>query len=242
MKIGIITDIHANLEALELVLSKLRECDEIICLGDLCHFGSDVNNCFELIKKTKNLSMVKGNHDVYYINRVEDKTIENMSSDLVQYIDYMKNNTSKEVYLYLKKLPYIITRKIGEKVLAFTHFGWENENETKKVGLLPLSNENLIETFSGIDSDYIFFGHTHIPQESKLFFGDKEKTYINVGPLGTPGRDNNVASYGIIEIIEGSSVNVMRFETPYDVQKTINKISSLDTEYKSVILKKFFIS
>ena len=39
MKIGIFTDIHSNKEALEIALEALSDCNEIICLGDLCHFG-----------------------------------------------------------------------------------------------------------------------------------------------------------------------------------------------------------
>ena len=50
MKIGIISDIHSNSEALNSVLENIKEVDEFICLGDIVGYGADPNCCIEKIK------------------------------------------------------------------------------------------------------------------------------------------------------------------------------------------------
>ena len=64
MKLAIISDIHANLEALQTVLSHARgqKIKEIICLGDVIGYGANPNECAEMIKMLCKAT-VAGNHD-----------------------------------------------------------------------------------------------------------------------------------------------------------------------------------
>jgi predicted phosphodiesterase len=66
MKIGLVSDIHGNHEALKAVLSELDRIgvDEIYCLGDVVGYYSQVNEvCDELI--ARDVRCVMGNHDWY---------------------------------------------------------------------------------------------------------------------------------------------------------------------------------
>jgi predicted phosphodiesterase len=63
MKNLVISDIHANLEALMSVLEKSGKFDAVWCLGDIVGYGPDPNDCINLIKTLPNLSCVLGNHD-----------------------------------------------------------------------------------------------------------------------------------------------------------------------------------
>ncbi|MFP4655638.1 MAG: metallophosphoesterase family protein [Methanohalobium sp.] len=60
MKLLIISDIHGNKEALDVVLD--TPYDEIICLGDLVDYGPSPHECIELVQQ-KNIPTIKGNHD-----------------------------------------------------------------------------------------------------------------------------------------------------------------------------------
>ena len=53
MRYAIISDIHANLEALERSLGAIDEVgvDEILCLGDIVGYGANPNECVDLIRK-----------------------------------------------------------------------------------------------------------------------------------------------------------------------------------------------
>ena len=62
MKIGIISDIHGNLDALESLLSALKQenCDKIFCLGDLAMAGPEPNKTVDFIRELiKNSDFIK---------------------------------------------------------------------------------------------------------------------------------------------------------------------------------------
>lgn len=69
MKIGIISDIHSNSEALNSVLENIKEIDEFICLGDIVGYGADPNYCIEKIKGL-NCRCIGGNHDFAITGKV----------------------------------------------------------------------------------------------------------------------------------------------------------------------------
>lgn len=62
-RILVISDIHANLTALEAVLADAGEVDETWCLGDLVGYGPDPNECIERVRSIPRLTCLMGNHD-----------------------------------------------------------------------------------------------------------------------------------------------------------------------------------
>lgn len=64
MRYAIISDIHGNLQALEVVLEDMRrnKPDRIICLGDLVGYGANPNEVIVLVREVADL-VVAGNHD-----------------------------------------------------------------------------------------------------------------------------------------------------------------------------------
>ncbi len=61
---AVISDVHANLEALEAVLKELEreKVDKIFFLGDAVGYGPNPNECIELLKQKADI-MIAGNHD-----------------------------------------------------------------------------------------------------------------------------------------------------------------------------------
>src|SRR3569623_1464293 len=66
MKYAIIADIHANLEALQVVLDDIQKqkCTHIACLGDVVCYNANPKECLDIIRQM-NIPCVKGNHDEY---------------------------------------------------------------------------------------------------------------------------------------------------------------------------------
>ncbi|HQK04844.1 MAG TPA: metallophosphoesterase family protein, partial [Anaerolineaceae bacterium] len=63
MKILVISDVHANLTALEAVLADAGNNYEVVwCLGDLVGYGPDGNQCVQRIRELPNLLCIRGNH------------------------------------------------------------------------------------------------------------------------------------------------------------------------------------
>src|ERR1051326_3951852 len=66
MKFAIIADIHANLEALQVVLedTKAQKCTHYACLGDVVGYNANPKECLEIVR-SMGMPCVKGNHDEY---------------------------------------------------------------------------------------------------------------------------------------------------------------------------------
>ena len=63
MRYLIVSDIHANLEALESTLSAAGEWDAALVLGDLVGYGADPNAVIERVLTLPNATIIRGNHD-----------------------------------------------------------------------------------------------------------------------------------------------------------------------------------
>ena len=66
MRTALLTDIHANVQALTAVLIDVSDCgiDDIVCLGDIVGYGADPGPCVDMIRAVAGWC-VKGNHDHY---------------------------------------------------------------------------------------------------------------------------------------------------------------------------------
>ena len=70
MRILVISDIHANVTALEAVLEQAGAVDETWCLGDMVGYGPDPNAVVERMRDIPNLTCLLGNHDVAVIGKI----------------------------------------------------------------------------------------------------------------------------------------------------------------------------
>ena len=77
-RVLVISDVHANLTALEAVLADAGKVDEVWCLGDIAGYGPDPNECIERIQALPNLTCMMGNHDYAAIG---DMALETFNID-----------------------------------------------------------------------------------------------------------------------------------------------------------------
>lgn len=222
MKIGIITDIHNNLTALESVLAELENtCDCIICSGDIIGIGPYPEETVQRMIQIKNLIAVRGNHERYLLEGMPKKypNEEHMGIAEMKYHKWEHKQLSKSSVKFLKSLPYRIELEIEGKRIAVMHYAMNDENRYIKYRLFNPSEEDLVNTFNSVDADIIIYGHEHNRNICKF-----EKLYINVGSLGCPAKDKNIARYGILEITD-EKVNIEAKELKYDSQSVVDKIN-----------------
>ena len=236
MKIGIITDIHNNLIALETVLAKLENfCDLIICSGDIIGIGPFPEETVQRIIQISNLIAVRGNHERYLLEGMPDKipNEEQMDIEEMKHHNWEYNQLSKVSIEFLKGLPYIQKLNIEGKRIAVLHYAMDKENRYIRFKMNP-NKEDLNYIFDSIDADIIIYGHEHNRNICK-----SEKLYINVGSLGCPAKDKNLARYGVLEITDGS-VNIEAKELIYDSQTVVDKINEYNYPASNEIKKFFF--
>ena len=101
-RIALISDVHANLPALEAVLAAIGEqgVDGIWCLGDLVGYGAQPNECVDLTARSVELCLI-GNHDLVAIDRLD---ITDFSPNAAAAAEWTKGQLSAEAREYLEKI------------------------------------------------------------------------------------------------------------------------------------------
>ncbi len=219
MKIGIITDIHNNVIALESVLAEIEaSCDCIICSGDIIGIGPYPEETVQRMMKIKNLIAVRGNHERYLLEGISRETAKSdgISDSEKKHHKWEHKRLSKESIAFLKALPYKKEIEIDGKRISILHYAMDDQN---KYSRFKLSDEELKYIFKAVDPDIIIYGHNHSRNICK-----SDKFYINVGSLGCPAQDKNIARYGILEI-SNDKVHFESKELIYNVQFVIDKMN-----------------
>ena len=72
MRLGIFSDVHANIEAMSAVIDAYQSesIDEYYCLGDVVGYGASPNECADIIRETVVLTIL-GNHDAAVAGRMD---------------------------------------------------------------------------------------------------------------------------------------------------------------------------
>src|SRR6058998_2296926 len=103
MRFAILSDIHANLEALEAVLADARghRCTHFICLGDVVGYNANPRECLDLVRQL-DCPVVKGNHDEEVTLSASSEHFNELAERAIQWTRDTLTDPDKE---WLRKLP-----------------------------------------------------------------------------------------------------------------------------------------
>ena len=201
MKLGIITDIHNNLLALKTVFEyfEKQHCDKIICCGDLIGIGPYPEETVQFISKLPNLIAVRGKHDDYLVKGMPTviPNEEGMEYGEIQHHQWEHSLLSESSVNFLKKLPARQDILIENHKISVMHYCTDQEGKYVKYVSNP-SEQDAEIMMADIDSEIVIVGHDHKRTIQKT----ENKWYINVGSLGCPGTDINIARAGILTFTE----------------------------------------
>jgi putative phosphoesterase len=223
MKILIISDIHANIEALEAIR---EDYDYLFCLGDLVDYGPSPRECIDFIKKNAH-AVVRGNHDNAVAFRVDCQCSKAYRPMSVKTRELMWKILSEEEILYLKALPLNRSLKLDGAKFFLTH-ATPTDNLFKY--MQPDSPDYLWQQeLEGVDADFLLLGHTHISMIKRI----GETTIINPGSVGQLKDIPARASYALWN---DGEAEIKR--APYDMNKTMREIRStlLDDHIKNTLI------
>lgn len=222
MKIAVISDIHANLEALEVCLSEISElkADKLICLGDLVDYCAQPNECIELVKQNADVVLM-GNHDEAQFNFEQAEGFNDYA-----YISsvHTRSVIKPEYVKYLKTLPYTYSLEN----LLFVHASPRYPELYRYV----LSSSSAKSEFSSFSEKVCFIGHSHRPvifaeNNSNVYEAETVNDYgntryiINVGSVGQPRDGNPKLSFGFIDTENFKYIN---YRLEYPVKNAYKKI------------------
>ena len=237
MLFGIMTDIHNNAAALRAVLDRLQQmhCDRIICCGDIIGIGPCPEETVREMIHIPGLISVRGNHEKYLLEGMpaDYPNEENMSYGEMEHHKWEHRLLSAESVAFLQSLPYRIDFACEGFTVSVMHSCMDREGHFAGSVRDPDSAE-LMTMFAGADSDIILYGHDHTRNICK---GDK--IYINVGSLGCPSRDRNIARAGVLKIEEGS-VTIEPVDVSYDADDVVRQIETMKYPDADNILRYFY--
>jgi diadenosine tetraphosphatase ApaH/serine/threonine PP2A family protein phosphatase len=216
MRVAILSDIHANLPALEVVLKRVEDLhvDQIYCLGDIVGYGPFPNECVELIRKHSPF-VVKGNHDS---GLLDETPIEYFSENARIALEWTRTQIGEEQREYLRGLP----ASVVTEPLTFVHASPYDPLEWRYV----FTARDADEAFQAFTTRICFVGHTHVPivigeDYSVNKFRKGKRFIINVGSVGQPRDGQPESAFGVFDT-DADSYELQR--TPYDVKKTVQAI------------------
>ncbi len=186
-RIGIISDIHAHLEGLNLALAFLEEqaVDEIWCAGDLVDRGEDGNDVVQRIRYAQ-IPTVQGNHD-YTARRTQeqfkhDMTMMEFLEEYPDVSDHTKHmlfsfELSEINLTYLDYLPPSLKFERGDLVIEMTHASTFD----RVTYIYPTSRRDILnQTIDSSIADLVILGHTHRPMK---IYRDGVLRVINSGSV-----------------------------------------------------------
>ena len=237
MKFGIITDIHNNVTALRAVMKELNraECEKIVCCGDIIGIGPYPEETVQYMMRIPDLIAVRGNHETYLLEGMPDKypNGENMSFGEIEHHKWEHQQLSSESIAFLSGLPYQINTIFDGLSVSVLHSCMDRAGHFSGSVRDP-SESDLRNMFADIESQIVLYGHDH---SRKICIGDK--CYINVGSLGCPSQERNIARAGIASIEDGR-ISVDAIDVVYDVNEIICQIDKLKYPDAENIKKYFF--
>lgn len=214
MRLALISDIHANLEALQATLADIaaRGVDRIVCLGDIVGYNANPAACIALIRAA-NALCVAGNHDLAVCGRIPSK---NFPATAARAIAWTHRHLSWDDLLFLAGLPL---KAHVEGGLVAVHGALHPQTECATVRLD--SDERRLQSFYALIADpsqaHIgAFGHTHqvgiyefrgggaaaLQGEQTVKLRDDGYYLINPGSVGQPRSKDKRASYMVLDVAQ----------------------------------------
>ncbi len=229
MRYAVLSDVHGNLEALEIVLADVRRGrpDVCLCLGDTVGYGPDPNECAERIRGLAG-PVIAGNHDLAAIGALDISVFTPLARTA---IEWTIGVVSEDTRRWLVTLP---DRLVVDDFLAV--HGSPRDPFEEYILDLPTS----LAIFSEHAFSLCLVGHSHVPgtfileadgtvSARALPVGESvplarsSRYIVNVGSVGQPRDGDPRASYLLLDT-ETRTVTLRRL--PYPIAATQAKMTA----------------
>jgi diadenosine tetraphosphatase ApaH/serine/threonine PP2A family protein phosphatase len=225
VRIALISDIHANSEALDRVLLEIAECkvDGIMCLGDIVGYNADPNACVDVVKQSSIPSLL-GNHDAVACGLEEALGFNVLAREVA---GWTRNQLTDENRIFLREL-------CPEQVVDSKFLGVHGAPSDRDRYLFSM--EDIQPEFDYLrqhGGSLCLFGHTHcqgifsedgpcVPDDDGHFTLEEGKLFfVNPGSVGQPRDGDPRAAFAIYDM-ENRDVELIRVE--YDWKRTADKV------------------
>lgn len=231
MKIGILGDIHANIEALDAVLSAFQRggVDRVLAVGDLVGYGADPSPVLQRIRGDGIVSVL-GNHDAAVVDIHVDLAYFNVYARAAAL--WTRKVLTEDELNYLRSLPLIHR----EPELIVVHGSLDKPEDFNYIQTQRDAERSLL-WMNDLTAKVCFVGHSHIPVgflsnrsaperieytfDTRMDLSGFDRCLINVGSVGQP-RDEDPRPVAAIYDTTNQVVTLQRIA--YDFDRAAGKI------------------
>jgi diadenosine tetraphosphatase ApaH/serine/threonine PP2A family protein phosphatase len=234
MRIGVFSDVHANLEAMNAVVEAFRHerVDRYYCLGDVVGYGANPNECIEIVRSLAEVTIL-GNHDAAVAGRMDYSYYYEAARHA---LDTHAGMLSPQNMAWLKTLPY--KHALREEGVLLCH-GSPLRLEEFEYIFAPEQASECIPILGELEQ-LTLIGHSHLCKVFALRMDEVRelaaesfvlepgwKYIVSVGSVGQPRDYDNRASYTLFDT-ETRHFEFKRVE--YDIDTAASKIFATDLE------------
>jgi predicted phosphodiesterase len=225
----VVSDLHANAEALRSVFSHFRrkKFDCIVCLGDFVGYNAEPNQVLDAMREFRGKKFyIRGNHD-RFVSSTEEGNGFNPAAKVAA--EWTRSRLSVPNRRFLEKLPLGPIERGG---FVLCHGSPEDEDE------YVFNEVHAGRIFESFAAPIILYGHTHLPVvfsidqkgrvrgsavrgEAIVRLDPARRYLINPGSVGQPRDRNPRASFAIVD---SDKLTAQFFRVPYNISKTQSAI------------------
>jgi putative phosphoesterase len=222
-RVAVITDIHANLPALQATLARIDQpgVDGLYCGGDLVGYGPHPNEVCALIAD-RAIPTIYGNYEYAIARDLEDcgcAYVTPHDRELGRRsVAWTLVHTSQANKDYLRTLPFDLRFAVGDARVHLVHGSPRKVNEY----LFEDKPARLYERLaSAEEADVLVFGHTHKPWVHE--FGGV--LFVNCGSVGKPKDGDPRAAFALLEA-DGAGVRAHIERVEYDAPAAAREVAA----------------
>jgi len=223
----IISDIHANLEALEAVLAAAGPYDQALVLGDLVGYGADPNGVVARVRALPSATFIRGNHDKAAINLASIEHFNHLARFAIQWTADQLTPDSRDWLAALPVGPLAI-----DDLVEICHGAPFDEDA------YIFDDLDVRRAMAAATRPLCLFGHTHVPAAFRLVgephhvgpprtdrftlhLEPASRYLVNCGAVGQPRDGDSRAAFALLD----TSVRTLTIRrVPYDLPAAQNKI------------------
>lgn len=207
MRLGVISDVHGNLPALEAVTTAMPPVDKVLCAGDVVGYNPWPSECLDYIRE-QDILTVQGNHD----RAVAVDGGARFNSMAKAGVTYARQQLDADQLAWLDSLP--TERLLPDGRIHMVH--GHPDDPDRYTYPAEFSASLLAE---GVE--LLVVGHTHI-QAARAF---ESGVVLNPGSVGQPRDGEPTAAFAVVKLT-GSDVSVDLQRVEYDIDRVIEAVEA----------------
>lgn len=230
MRIGLISDIHANFDALQAVMRVLdgQKLDYLACMGDVVGYGAQPNEVCTLVRQQADVTVL-GNHDAAVAGRMDYSYYRAAARQALDLHGRMLDDDNLE---WLTHLPY--SARLGD--LAFCHGSPMALEDFEYIFVLDQMRDVVAAHHE--QAEVTFIGHSHLCKcfaytghgaeevlRTRFTLDTGQKYIITAGSVGQPRDYDTRACCGVYDT---DTRTFEYFRVEYDVESAARKIFAAD--------------